>query len=74
MPAALPIVAHTDDDRIELAADREIVLRCGKASITLTSAGKVIISGAYLLSRSSGVNRPCQVLKPRSLRPRACGE
>ena len=32
-------------------------LRCGKASITLTRAGKVLIRGAYLLSRSSGVNR-----------------
>ncbi|MEW5071937.1 hypothetical protein AB1P14_09365, partial [Pseudomonas aeruginosa] len=29
----------------------------GKASITLTRAGKVIIRGAYLSSRSTGVNR-----------------
>ena len=40
-----------------LTAEREIVLKCGKASITLTRAGKVIIRGAYVLSRSSGVNR-----------------
>lgn len=46
-----------DDERLELSAEREIVLRCGKASITLTRAGKVIIQGAYLSSRSSGVNR-----------------
>ncbi|MBC3345692.1 MULTISPECIES: DUF6484 domain-containing protein [Pseudomonas] len=46
-----------DEQRIELSAEREIVLRCGKASITLTRAGKVIIQGAYLSSRSSGVNR-----------------
>ena len=46
-----------DDQRLELRAEREIVLRCGKASITLTRAGKVIIQGAYLSSRSSGVNR-----------------
>ena len=46
-----------DDERLELRAEREIVLRCGKASITLTRAGKVIIQGAYLSSRSSGVNR-----------------
>ena len=38
-------------------ADEQIVLRCGKASITLTKAGKIIIRGAYLLNRSSGVNR-----------------
>ena len=46
-----------DGERVVLKADREIVLECGKASITLTRAGKVLIRGAYLLSRSSGVNR-----------------
>ncbi|MEO1498417.1 MAG: DUF6484 domain-containing protein [Planctomycetota bacterium] len=51
----LDVVA--DDQRVELRAEREIVLSCGKASITLTRAGKVIVRGAYLLSRSSGVNR-----------------
>jgi hypothetical protein len=34
-----------------------MVLRCGKASITLTRAGKVLIQGSYVLSRSTGVNR-----------------
>ena len=46
-----------DGERVVLTADREIVLRCGKASITLTRAGKILLRGAYLLSRSSGVNR-----------------
>jgi hypothetical protein len=46
-----------DGEQLTLSADREIVLRCGKSSITLTRAGKVLIRGAYLLSRSSGVNR-----------------
>lgn len=50
-------VAHLDGERLELSAEREIVLRCGKASITLTREGKVLIRGAYLSSRSSGVNR-----------------
>jgi hypothetical protein len=50
-------VAHLDGERLEFAAEQEIVLRCGKASITLTRAGKVIIRGTYLSSRSSGVNR-----------------
>lgn len=49
--------ATVDGERLELRADREISLRCGKASITLTRAGKVLIRGAYLLARSSGVNR-----------------
>lgn len=46
-----------DRKRVIFDAKEEIVLRCGKASITLTQAGKVIIRGAYLLNRSSGVNR-----------------
>lgn len=46
-----------DQERVELKADREIVLRCGKASITLTQDGKILLRGAYLLSRASGVNR-----------------
>jgi len=44
-------------ERIDLKAENQITLKCGKASITLTNAGKVIIRGTYLLNRSSGVNR-----------------
>ena len=40
-----------------LTAEREIVLKCGEASITLTRAGKVLIKGTYVLSRSSGYNK-----------------
>lgn len=46
-----------DGRRITFTAETEIVLRCGKSSITLTRAGKIIISGEYVVSRSSGVNR-----------------
>ena len=46
-----------DDERYVITAEREIVLRCGDASITLTRAGKVIIKGNYILSRSSGYNK-----------------
>ncbi len=53
----IPLTVQADQERIELKADREIVLKCGQASITLTRAGKIILRGAYLLSRSSGVNR-----------------
>ena len=49
--------AEVDDERIVFKANKEIVLKCGKASITLTKAGKVLLRGAYVLSRSSGVNR-----------------
>jgi hypothetical protein len=56
-PSMGEVEAELDGERLELTAKREIVLRCGKASITLTRAGKVLIRGAYLLSRSSGANR-----------------
>ena len=46
-----------DGEKITFDAKEQIVLKCGKASITLTRAGKVLIRGAYLLNRSSGVNR-----------------
>jgi hypothetical protein len=52
-----PMDAEVDGERLVFTAKKEIVLRCGKASITLTRAGKVLIRGAYLLSRSSGANR-----------------
>lgn len=52
-----PTDVTIDGRRVTFDAREEIVLRCGKASITLTHAGKVLIRGAYLLSRSSGVNR-----------------
>jgi hypothetical protein len=46
-----------DSRRITFDAREEIVLRCGKSSITLTKAGKILIRGAYLLNHSSGLNR-----------------
>jgi hypothetical protein len=49
--------AAADGKRVEITAKEEIVLRCGDSSITLTRAGKILIRGAYVLSRSSGVNR-----------------
>jgi hypothetical protein len=55
--AVPPIDVAVDGQRLIFTAKKEIVLRCGKASITLTHAGKILIRGAYLLSRSSGVNR-----------------
>ncbi|MBS0172643.1 MAG: hypothetical protein JSR64_01250 [Nitrospira sp.] len=48
---------QADGERYQITAEREIVLRCGDASITLTRAGKVIIKGNYILSRSTGYNR-----------------
>ena len=51
------VQVDADGERLVVNATQQLVLRCGKASITLTRAGKVLIEGAYVLSRSTGVNR-----------------
>lgn len=56
-PPVLGVKVQADGECHLIEAEREIVLRCGEASITLTRAGKVIIRGAYILSRSSGYNK-----------------
>jgi len=55
--APAPVQASVDGERVVLSAEKEIVLQCGEASITLTRAGKIIIRGEYISSRSTGVNR-----------------
>lgn len=54
-PKALQV--EMDGETLVLTGRKEIVLKCGKASITLTRAGKVLLRGAYVSSRSSGVNK-----------------
>jgi len=51
------VEVDADGQRMIVSAKEQLVLRCGKASITLTKAGKVLVEGTYVLSRSSGVNR-----------------
>lgn len=51
------VEVESDGERIVVSAADQLVLRCGKASITMTKAGKVLIEGKYILSKSSGVNR-----------------
>jgi hypothetical protein len=46
-----------DDERLIVTAKNQLVVRCGKASVTLTKEGKVIIRGTFVSSQSSGVNR-----------------
>ena len=48
---------EADGERLLIDAARELVLRCGKASITLTSSGKILIEGTSVSSRASGVVR-----------------
>ena len=48
---------RVDGHRLTFVADKEIVLRCGNASITLSQDGKILVRGKYIQSRSSGINR-----------------
>ena len=44
-------------EELVVTAEKQLTLRCGESSITLTAAGKIIIRGKYIVSRSSGVQR-----------------
>lgn len=53
----VPVTVEADGDRIVLTAATSISLRCGKASVTLSRDGSVVIEGARVTSRSMGINR-----------------
>jgi hypothetical protein len=59
MESAEELQAKDEDEkqRLTLTAEKEIELKCGKASLILTRAGKILLRGTYLFSRSSGVNK-----------------
>jgi hypothetical protein len=52
---ALPAVV--DGKRIVIDAKDELVLRCGRATITLRRNGKVVIRGTYVETHADGTNR-----------------
>jgi hypothetical protein len=60
-PLAIGVIEQDElsaaEERLTLSHAREIVLQCGRASIVLTRAGKVLVRGAYLSLRSSGMQR-----------------
>jgi hypothetical protein len=51
------VEARVDGKRVVIEGQDEVVLSCGKASITLRRNGKVIIKGVQLESSAAGVNR-----------------
>ncbi|GAB4229302.1 MAG: hypothetical protein OHK0028_03320 [Deltaproteobacteria bacterium] len=53
----LPEEARIDGRRLVIEGHEEVVLKCGKGSITVRADGKVVIRGTNLLSWSSGTNR-----------------
>ena len=46
-----------DGRHVAISAGETFTISCGKASITLTKVGKVVVRGADVLTRSSGLNR-----------------
>ncbi len=48
---------YVDGKKVQIEGAEEVTFKCGKASITLTHSGKILIRGTYLLNRSTGVNR-----------------
>lgn len=49
--------ADVDGQRVRVQAEHEVVIACGKASITLRANGRVIIKGTHVESNSEGTNR-----------------
>jgi hypothetical protein len=48
------VTATLDGDTVDLKADTQIELRCGKARITLHRDGRIEVSGTHVLNRSRG--------------------
>ncbi len=48
---------RVDGERMVVAAEHDLELRCGRASITLRYDGRVEIRGTHILSASRGPNR-----------------
>jgi hypothetical protein len=56
-PAATAPEARLDGERVVLEGKREVVLKCGEASITLRSDGKLVLRGGYVETHAKGLNR-----------------
>ena len=54
------VEVDADGERLIVSSREQLVLRCGKASITLTKAGKVLIQGST-----------CRAARPESTASRA---
>ena len=56
LPAAEK-VARVDGKRVAIEGKEEVVLRCGKASLTLRRDGKVVLRGVNLISQADQVHK-----------------
>lgn len=50
-------IARVDGERVEIEGREEVVLRCGKASITLRRDGKVTVRGVNVVTQADGVQK-----------------
>lgn len=51
------VEVDSDGQHLTVNAKSELVLRCGKARITLNDAGKIVIEGTHIVSRASASHR-----------------
>jgi hypothetical protein len=56
-PAQRSMTASLDGRQVRLEAEREIVLKCGKSSLTLRADGKVVLKGVEVVSRARRTNK-----------------
>lgn len=56
-PPGVMFEATIDGSRMRIAAKDEVVIQCGKASITLRRNGRVVIRGTHVETHSAGTNR-----------------
>lgn len=52
-PAARPLDVVVDGRHVQLEAQEELQLRCGKGSITLTKDGRIVAKGTDIVSRAA---------------------
>ena len=57
LEAARPQTARIDGKRVVLDAAEEIVLQCGKGSLTLTADGRIVLKGTDIVSRALRTNK-----------------
>jgi hypothetical protein len=57
LPAARQKVARVDGRRVELEGREEVVLRCGKASLTLRADGRVVLRGVNVVTQADAVQK-----------------
>lgn len=54
---AAPRNVKIDGERIVIEGDREVELRCGAASVTLTVDGRLVLRGVQIVSDAERLNR-----------------